>query len=74
MDRFDPLDDLPDDDSNPWTIPLHGAAVPITSADAGPSPPATPPGPAAEVPPMATPFGNDIPTDIGFHPRLRRSA
>jgi hypothetical protein len=52
--RPDP-DAVPDVD--PWVIPLHGAASPATSADAG----ATPPllgvgGPGAEtVPPSPTP-------------------
>jgi hypothetical protein len=79
-------DEFPDFD--PWLIPLHGAS-PITSADAGETPPVLGvAGPGAELvdssqvlptsdssPGPALPFppDDDVPTE-GFHPRLRRSA
>jgi hypothetical protein len=79
-----------DAEVDPWVIPLHGAVFPVTSADAG----ATPPilgvaGPGAEgVPSMYVAtllegYAGSSTTDcqdddeipyLGFHPRLRRSA
>ena len=68
MNDFNP-DDLPDADA--WLIPLHGISVP--SADTGPTPTPTPI-PSADIGPAFLPFSDDPPADIGFHPRLRRSA
>ena len=65
---------VPDDDDL-WIIPLHGASVPLP--------------PTAEIPESTTPpehsttdsiaeywdeRPHDVPTDVGFQPRLRRSA
>lgn len=65
----------PSDDTDPWTIPLHGAVVPLP--------------PTADVPVDSQPHSvgmsgpdatldftitDDVPSDVGFHPRLRRSA
>jgi hypothetical protein len=63
---------LPPDDADPWTIPLHGAIVPLP-------PTADVPAPAIVDAPgtdaiLGFPGADDVPSDVGFHPRLRRSA
>jgi hypothetical protein len=60
------------DDADPWTIPLHGAVVPLPPSADVPLPP------VADVPDtgaiLGFPGADDVPSDVGFHPRLRRSA
>lgn len=59
---------------DPWVIPLHGAELPTSSADAGPTPPQLSPlGPGAELG-GTIPLDDGILAEVGFHPRLRRSA
>jgi hypothetical protein len=65
------MDDAPDDADDPWVIPLHGAAVPLPPPVLPPSQP-TPP--TASEPAEPLPGGDEVPSDVGFHPRLRRSA
>ncbi|MGL4422349.1 MAG: hypothetical protein ACRCZF_16885 [Gemmataceae bacterium] len=57
-----------------WVIPLHGTEIPA-------EPPQQEPAlrfPNPEVPPATPPAllfrDTDLPSDLGFHPRLRRSA
>ncbi len=62
--------------NDPWTIPLHGTIVPLPPSADIPAPQQLPP---SAVPPetdisLAFPQTDEVPTDLGFHPRLRRSA
>lgn len=67
---------FPLDDADPWTIPLHGALVPTPANADVPAP--TPPLPEAPGADSATildfPGSDEVPSDVGFHPHLRRSA
>jgi hypothetical protein len=65
----------PADDADPWTIPLHGASVPLPPSADVPSPQPTD-APTADGPDVVEFLlpPDDVPTDEGFHPRLRRSA
>lgn len=62
------------DDADPWTIPLHGTIVPLPPTADVPKVEAT----GYEVPGadaiLGFPASDDVPSDVGFHPRLRRSA
>lgn len=64
---------LPPDDGDPWTIPLHGAVVPLPPTADVPAP-----APVADTTDgdaiLGFPGADDVPSDVGFHPRLRRSA
>jgi hypothetical protein len=64
----------PTDDAEFWVIPLHGASVPLPPSADVPSPPADPP--TADGPDVVEFLlpPDDVPSDEGFHPRLRRSA
>lgn len=64
----------PTDDADFWAIPLHGASVPLPPTADVPAPPPTDP-PTADGPATVEfLLPDDVPTDEGFHPRLRRSA
>lgn len=80
------MDDRPDpiSDDDTWVLPLHGLPLP-PSADVPAAPPPdlgqglTPSvfvsdGFAGEPAVTLFPDPDDLPTDKGFHPRLRRSA
>jgi hypothetical protein len=69
------------DDNQPWTIPLHGIPIPLNNTNNTPPSADTPTPltsnlpPSADTPEDTLPFGfEDIPTDVGYHPRLRKSA
>ncbi|QEL13480.1 hypothetical protein [Limnoglobus roseus] len=64
------------DDGDPWTIPLHGISVPLPPTADVPrtGQPATVDLPSADTLPSLELLSDDVPTDVGFHPRLRRSA
>ena len=66
---------IPSTDTDPWTIPLHGAVVPLPpSADvSAPAAAADATGADADTI-LGFPGADDVPSDVGFHPRLRRSA
>ena len=73
------MSDGPDDDL--WVVPLHGASVPLPpTADVRPAPASdAPPAPVsdgANAEPIFSlfPHPDELPTDVGYHPRLRRSA
>ena len=62
------------DDADPWTIPLHGAAVPLPpTADVANDETKAYDAPGADSI-LNFPASDDVPSDVGFHPRLRRSA
>ena len=64
----------PPDDADFWSIPLHGISVPLPpTADVPPSLPTD--APTADTPATIEFFqSDDVPSDDGYHPRLRRSA
>lgn len=66
---------FPDEAGDPWTIPLHGIVVPLPPTADVPltaEPTASEP-PPADAPPVEF-LSDEVPTDEGYHPRLRRSA
>jgi hypothetical protein len=64
---------LSDDEAAAWVIPLHGIPLPPNSETAEPLAANT--SASADQAPDTLPFAFDeIPTDEGYHPRLRRSA
>jgi hypothetical protein len=65
----------PPDDADPWTIPLHGTVVPIPPSADVPASAAGIDAPGADTDAiLGFPGADDVPSDVGFHPRLRRSA
>ena len=65
----------PTDAADIWTIPLHGASVPLPPTADVPAVPFANEPPTADTIPIADFFAVDEESsDIGFHPRLRRSA
>ena len=63
------------DDADPWTIPLHGAIVPLPPTADVPrnGQPKIYEGSGADAI-LDFPASDEVPSDVGFHPRLRRSA
>jgi hypothetical protein len=60
-------------DAEAWIIPLHGATVPLPETNTPPETRSSEPT-QDSIPDYLFVQPEELPTDIGFQPRLRRSA